>query len=355
MLCSSSEWTSLTQYDNSKSRLLNALFELRAFAWGAQYLELPALSAPAMPLPTGCVTHHADTVYTTSPARRSQTFTGKSHLFRELDQSLTCQTKNQRIASVISALICLLACASLSRFWSSALCLDVPIVMRGQSQFAQNKHPPVNDMDEAEATESSPFDYGPPMRLVLQWIDELWAQESSQRTTVDATTDEAVSPKELSLFNSCEDFQLLEPLRLNQRKSYSGESRFLSPKPVIILNSASPLVNNLKSCTVSFSLLDKDGCPLQSEDQDLLSSPNGKKAVLSIAHCRTAPICVKLIGKIETRSLRLGFIVDYDTEDGTTHQVWLTSNVFHLVRERSRDTPIRVSHVSMLRRNVKCE
>lgn len=91
-------------------------------------------------------------------------------------------------------------------------------------------------MDDADATESSLLGYGPPMRLVLQWIDELWAQESSQRTTGDTMTEE-VSPKESDSFNFCEDFQLLEPLRLNQRKSYSGESRFLSPKPVIILNS----------------------------------------------------------------------------------------------------------------------
>ncbi|PRP79484.1 hypothetical protein PROFUN_12852 [Planoprotostelium fungivorum] len=217
--------------------------------------------------------------------------------------------------------------------------------------------------------EDSSMVSGPPLRLVMQWIDEMWAQESASVAFDVKEEGSYTMNKELPAFCAEEDFQLLEPLRARQRKSYDGESRFLSPRPVIVVNpvslqpslrskanclKASPLANCLKTCSVAVRLLDADGSPLNLPEQAHLFGPNGKDTLLSVPHKRTPPISVKLSGKIGLRALRLGFTIDYETEDGEMGQAHMTSNVFHLARERYAGKRV-LSHVNMLHRNVKCE
>ncbi|PRP85105.1 hypothetical protein PROFUN_07176 [Planoprotostelium fungivorum] len=213
---------------------------------------------------------------------------------------------------------------------------------------------------ETDATqmqmEDTSFVRGPPLKLVMQWIDEMWSQESTSVSFDAKDTAFEVTP-ELLPFSPHQDFQLLEPLRTRQRKSYDGESRFLSPRPVIMLNPDSPLANTLTQCSVTVKLLDVDGSPLDPHEQTHLFGSHGKDTFLSIPHGRTAPISVKLSGKIGIRALRLGFTIDYEMEDGSCGQAHLTSNEFQLARERcpGKRSTSKVSHVNMLHRNVKCE
>ncbi|PRP88821.1 hypothetical protein PROFUN_00289 [Planoprotostelium fungivorum] len=199
------------------------------------------------------------------------------------------------------------------------------------------------------------FVTGPPLQLVMQWIDEMWAEECAPPAT--EPQDVVVENLEDMLFCQ-QDFQLLEPLRTRQRKSYEGESRFLTPRPVIALNPNSPLANRLRRCTVSVKLLDIHGSPLHCQEQMHLYGPYGKETLLSIPHSRTAPISVKISGKCDLRALRLGFTIEYETDDGYCGRTYLTSNEVHLARKQcppKRGTPSRGSHVNMLQRNVKCE
>ncbi|PRP75229.1 hypothetical protein PROFUN_15864 [Planoprotostelium fungivorum] len=78
--------------------------------------------------------------------------------------------------------------------------------------------------------------------------------------------------------------------------------------------------------------------------QDNLFSPQGKQFVLSVAHHRTAPISVKLTGKIELREFRLGFTVVCETNEGETLRFHLTSNAFHLLRDRRPKMRSGVGH-----------
>ncbi|PRP77961.1 Protein NXT-1, isoform a [Planoprotostelium fungivorum] len=208
---------------------------------------------------------------------------------------------------------------------------------------SSGRHQPFNKL--TMHLEDSTLVCGPPMRLVMQWIDEMWAEESASvgfdRREI---TSVRVEEEEEPAFDMSQDFQLLEPLRTRQRKSYDGESRFLSPRPVVVINSNSPLINCIKRCTVSVRLLDEDGSPLELLEQSHLFGPNGKDALLSLPHRRTPPISVKLSGKIGLRALRLGFTIDYETEEGDIGQSHLTSNVFHLARERCPGKKKTLSH-----------
>ncbi|PRP88535.1 hypothetical protein PROFUN_02946 [Planoprotostelium fungivorum] len=177
---------------------------------------------------------------------------------------------------------------------------------------------------------------GPPIQLVMQWIDELWAQECAPVTMSSDSQEEhyeAIS-EELLPFEQHQDFQLLEPLKTRQRKSYEGESRFLTPRPVIALHPSSPLNNRLKRCTVSVRLLDVHGSPLHCHEQTHLYGPYGKEALLSIPHGRTPPISVKIGGKCDLRALRLGFTVEYETDNGYCGRTHLTSNEVQLARKQ---------------------
>ncbi|PRP77585.1 2,4-dichlorophenol 6-monooxygenase [Planoprotostelium fungivorum] len=167
---------------------------------------------------------------------------------------------------------------------------------------------------------------------VLHWVEEMWEQESrlQRGETIPDSPQMTSSPT----IDFPSPFQLLEPLRHNQRRSYNGESRFISPRPVVILDKSSPLATSMKYCTVTVKLLDQEGSPLLEDEQDHLFSPQGKQFVLSVAHHRTAPISVKLTGKIELRELRLGFTVVCETNEGETLRFHLTSNAFHLLRDR---------------------
>lgn len=181
---------------------------------------------------------------------------------------------------------------------------------------------------------------------LLLWIEDMWEQESQlQRGETIPDSPTIASPS----IDFSTPFHLLEPLRHNQRRSYDGESRFLSPRPVVILDEvsclppithnpiqSSPLATSLKYCTVTVKLLDEEGCPLLEEEQEHLFSPHGKQTSLSIEHHRTSPISVKLTGKIDLRVLRLGFIVVCETKEGETLRFHLTSNAFHLIRDRPK-------------------
>ncbi|PRP79421.1 hypothetical protein PROFUN_08182 [Planoprotostelium fungivorum] len=202
------------------------------------------------------------------------------------------------------------------------------------------------------------FITGPPIQLVMQWIDELWAQECSPLSSDSQEENDEVIVEELLPFEQQQDFQLLEPLKTRQRKSYEGESRFLSPRPVIALHPSSPLNNRLKYCTVSVRLLDIHGSPLHCHEQTHLYGPYGKETLLSIPHGRTPPISVKIGGKCDLRALRLGFNIEYETEDGYCGRAHLTSNEVHLARKQcpnKRGASSHVSRVNKLHRNVKCE
>ncbi|PRP85106.1 hypothetical protein PROFUN_07177 [Planoprotostelium fungivorum] len=206
--------------------------------------------------------------------------------------------------------------------------------------------------------QDSSFVAGPPLQLVMQWIDEMWAQECAPPTfdTQEENYEDIV--EELLSFEDQQDFQLLEPLRTRQRKSYEGESRFLTPRPVIALHPSSPLNNRLKRCTVSVRLLDVYGSPLDCHEQTHLYGPHGKETLMSVPHSRTPPISVKIAGKCDLSALRLGFIVEYETDDGYCGQAHLMSNEVQLARKqcptKSR-TSSRASRVNMLQRNIKCE
>ncbi|PRP79493.1 hypothetical protein PROFUN_12861 [Planoprotostelium fungivorum] len=216
-------------------------------------------------------------------------------------------------------------------------------------QLVRHKTPTEHTMQAEDSTLACV----PPMKLVMQWIDELWEQEAAN-VTCDAK-EEFIATEGERTFDPSQDFQLLEPLRARQRKSYDGESRFLSPRPIVVLNPASPLADCLKYCSVIVCLLDEEGSPLDFPEQAHLFGPNGKDALLSIPHQRTPPISVKLSGKIGIRALRLGFTIDYETEEGEIGRAYLESNVFHLARERCKEKRQLISHVNMMHRSVKCE
>ncbi|PRP81886.1 glutaminase kidney isoform, mitochondrial-like isoform 1 [Planoprotostelium fungivorum] len=208
--------------------------------------------------------------------------------------------------------------------------------------------------------QDSSFFTGPPLQLVMEWIDELWAQECAPVTMSSDSQEENYEAilEQLLPYEQQPDFQLLEPLRTRQRKSYEGESRFLTPRPVIALHPSSPLNNRLKRCTVSVRLLDIHGSPLHCHEQTHLYGPYGKEALLSIPHGRTPPISVKIGGKCDLRALRLGFTIEYETDEGYCGRTHLTSNEVHLARKQcpnKRGTSSHVSRVNMLRRNIKCE
>ncbi|PRP87188.1 hypothetical protein PROFUN_01450 [Planoprotostelium fungivorum] len=185
-----------------------------------------------------------------------------------------------------------------------------------------------------KAYETSNAALGPPLRLVLHWIDDMWTQEIEHQARKNKS---AVPASTAFEYQESLGFCLLEPLKSKQRKSYENESRFLSPRPVIVIDSSSPLYSNLKRCTVTVKLLTGDGTPLDPIDQGRLMAPQGKQTVLSIAHSRTPPMAVKISGKLEMRTLSLGFVIDYETCDGKTGQAYLTSNMFNLVRDRHRE------------------
>lgn len=73
---------------------------------------------------------------------------------------------------------------------------------------------------------------GHPLELVMQWIDELWSQETEAEKEPVKSIPRMISSPTCERF----DFRLQEPLKSRQRKSYDGESRFLSPKPVVLLD-----------------------------------------------------------------------------------------------------------------------
>ncbi|PRP79317.1 hypothetical protein PROFUN_13011 [Planoprotostelium fungivorum] len=213
-----------------------------------------------------------------------------------------------------------------------------------------------------KACESTEVALGPPLRLVLQWIDDMWTQEIEYQNR----KDKSAVPASID-FESHESlgFYLLEPLKNKQRKSYENESRFLSPRPIIVIDSSSPLYNNLKLCTVTVQLLTGDGTPLDHVDQERLIGPQGKQTVLSIAHSRTPPMAVKvdsfvsshrstsqISSKLELRSLSLGFTIEYETCDGKKGRAYTTSNAFNLLRDRRRERKRRSTRMDPLELDV---
>lgn len=77
----------------------------------------------------------------------------------------------------------------------------------------------VNQEDEANLSE------------LVDWIEECWVRMTK------AGSCEALSiPRSLDMISTTGPFQLMEPLRRRQRKSYEGENRFITPKPVIVFS-----------------------------------------------------------------------------------------------------------------------
>ncbi|PRP81047.1 hypothetical protein PROFUN_11125 [Planoprotostelium fungivorum] len=175
-------------------------------------------------------------------------------------------------------------------------------------------------------SEGEPLEHSP-LSVVLQWIDDMWSQEIENSSRRNESS--IIKPE-----TSIEPFKLLQPLKIKQRKSYEGDSRFLLPKPVIVLDRSSPLTEDLVRCTVTVKLLDETGTVLDSDEQKHLVSPNGEEVVLYIPHCRTPPISLKLSRKIDFEKLCLGFFVEYVNKEGEVNYVCLRSNTFDLVRDR---------------------
>ncbi|PRP82089.1 hypothetical protein PROFUN_03779 [Planoprotostelium fungivorum] len=180
---------------------------------------------------------------------------------------------------------------------------------------------PRSNADPQHTKQSSSMEaygQGPPLSLVLEWIDDLWTLEGGREGTVDSG--------HTSIFSyAC----IVQAFRAPQ----SSPEEVLSRREQI---SASPLSGCLSRCTVTVKLLDGDGSPLDVEEQSCLFCPNGQETTLLPDYLRTPPILLKLTGQIEGKSMRLGFSIEYETLGG--HKMNLTSNVFQMVRDRHRQT-----------------
>ncbi|PRP89719.1 hypothetical protein PROFUN_00061 [Planoprotostelium fungivorum] len=133
-------------------------------------------------------------------------------------------------------------------------------------------------------------------------------------------------------------FHLLEPLRDRQRKSYRDESRFLTPKPVIVLRQDSPLRPYIMQCMVSVRLANQFGATLPPEEQSSLVPAEGRpQALLDLYHCRTPPFSFKIDAHLRDMKATLIFLIEYVLSDQSVGRVEVASNVFHFSRKKKND------------------
>ncbi|PRP87311.1 hypothetical protein PROFUN_01573 [Planoprotostelium fungivorum] len=171
---------------------------------------------------------------------------------------------------------------------------------------------------------------------IAEWIEEQWQEEIHHTENRTDRVTHTIKPSNMPLIRSSQEFELLEPLRPLQRKSYDTENRFLSPKPVISLKQNSSLLGKITSVNISVVLLDERGDPLEQDEQAYLSGPCGQQTTFSTPHLRTAPMCVRVSHRLTEVKTMLCFIVDYETEDGKRSQSIVKSNCFNFIRDRRK-------------------
>ncbi|PRP78147.1 hypothetical protein PROFUN_13949 [Planoprotostelium fungivorum] len=171
----------------------------------------------------------------------------------------------------------------------------------------------------------------PPMDLVMQWIDMLW-MEHLHEVKKEPTTQRDNIPR--GLFSSPQHFRLVEPLHHRQRKSYRGESRFLLPRPILLLS----------HCTVTVKLVDEDGILLDEESQSSLMGPQGTQTSMILPHFRTPAMSLKVGRQLEPIRAALCFFIDYHTKEGELGRAVVLSDVVHFIRDRR--SPTRVCQVA---------
>ncbi|PRP84001.1 hypothetical protein PROFUN_08598 [Planoprotostelium fungivorum] len=175
----------------------------------------------------------------------------------------------------------------------------------------------------AEQMEPASF---PPFELVVEWVNQLWREEVVRERAIKMCRDPSLSIED-------GDFRLMQPLKSRQRKHLTGESKDLSPRPIIALRRESPLTRTMKQCVVTVRLLDSDGAPLSREEQTGLITPDGPQRNMILSRLQTAPFTIKLSQHLEERKLRLGFDIDYTTKEGQ-FQAKISSNCFQFGRDR---------------------
>ncbi|PRP81823.1 hypothetical protein PROFUN_10572 [Planoprotostelium fungivorum] len=200
---------------------------------------------------------------------------------------------------------------------------------------------------------------GPPLELIESWIDDMWHEairgskeeelEVDNRNHIkeevvkeedagvpDYETDASLCPSvEGSPAMEMEEeeretFQLLEPVKLKQRKSYDGECRFLTPKP------NSSFSSQLRRCQVKAVLLEEDGTVMDQTQQNHMVSPksHGKEVDLGLPFYRTPAFHLAVSGRLEAKTAQLGFIIEYETNDGITKRTMITSDTFDFMRNK---------------------
>ncbi|PRP87262.1 hypothetical protein PROFUN_01524 [Planoprotostelium fungivorum] len=154
---------------------------------------------------------------------------------------------------------------------------------------------------------------------IIEWIEKKWKEETKSHVPCPI----------VPLFGHSDDFELLQPLKIMQRKSYDGENRFLCPKPIIVLKPG-----KIISCNVTVKLLDEKDCALDLKDQACLSRPNDEQMDLLLE--RTPPMSIRISHRFEKIKAKLCFLVDYETLDSTSHCL-IISDSFHFLRDRRRN------------------
>ncbi|PRP80367.1 hypothetical protein PROFUN_11936 [Planoprotostelium fungivorum] len=186
--------------------------------------------------------------------------------------------------------------------------------------------------------EFSSFDF----EEIYNWVEEMWSEEVHRKPKKEVVSRcEVTVPAYLPLMALSTEFELLEPLRPLQRKSYDNENRFLTPKPVIMLKPHSELLGKITSCNISVVLLDEKGTPLCSREQQLMRGPCGEEAIIATPHLRTSSMSIRVSHRLVESKASLCFIVDYETQDGTKARCVVTSNCFNFVRNRRRNKGIK--------------
>ncbi|PRP84824.1 hypothetical protein PROFUN_07478 [Planoprotostelium fungivorum] len=126
-------------------------------------------------------------------------------------------------------------------------------------------------------------------------------------------------------------FRLMEPLRGRQRKSYDRETRFISPRPVVILSQDSELVGRIQNCVINVQLCDGEGSPLSQEH---ISGPHGVEAVLSLTYFRTPPLALKISHLLEDQSATLSFDIECTMQGGQIIRANIMTDPFVFIRDR---------------------
>ncbi|PRP80742.1 hypothetical protein PROFUN_11482 [Planoprotostelium fungivorum] len=177
---------------------------------------------------------------------------------------------------------------------------------------------------------------------IYSWVEKKWSEEVHHEPQKEVVSRSDVTvPIYIPLMALSTEFELLEPLRSLQRKSYDNENRFLSPKPIIMLKPHSELLGKITGCNISVVLLNEKGTPLCSQEQQLMRGPCGEEAVITTPHLRTSSMSIRVSHRLVESKASLCFIVDYETEDGTKARCVVTSNCFNFVRDRRRNKGIK--------------